>query len=139
MRVTALWATLLGYLLVAAVCFAGLRWAEPVRVAGASMQPALWAGDLVLVSRDTEVPVGQVALLRAPGHGPVLHRVVERRTDGSVLTKGDANVHADLTPTERRHIAGRVVAVVPVGRMLARWRGLPGCDTLSAQPNSAPR
>jgi signal peptidase len=122
MRLSSRQATLVGYVLVAALCYGLLRWFEPVRVSGGSMRPALHAGDLVLVAKDREVGPGDVALLRLTDRGPVLHRVTTVLEDGSVLTKGDANDVADATPTERPRIGGRVVAVVPVGRWLERWR-----------------
>jgi hypothetical protein len=43
--------------------------------------------------------------------------------DGSVRTRGDANRHADAAPADRRKVDGPVVRVVPVGRLLNRWRG----------------
>lgn len=122
MRLSNRQATLVSYVLLASVCYGLLRWFEPVRVSGGSMRPALHAGDLVLVARDREVGRGDVALLRPQGRGPVLHRVTTVLTDGSVLTKGDANGVADTLPTDRSRIGGKVVAVVPVGRWLERWR-----------------
>jgi signal peptidase I len=127
------------YALVAAIAFGALRAFEPVRVAGGSMHPALHAGDLVLVARAREPSQGEIALVRLPGRGPVLHRVVELSDDGTVRTQGDANSAADLDPVATAHLSGTVVGVVPVGRWVARWRGDACCATLSAQPNSARR
>lgn len=110
------------YALVAAACFAAVRLFAPVRVAGGSMHPALHTGDLVFVSRGTEPSRGDIVLFRAPGHGPVLHRVVAVEANGSVRTQGDANQIPDLEPVAKEYVTGTVVAVVPVGAAIERWR-----------------
>ncbi len=94
----------------------------PLRVGGSSMHPALHAGDLVLVRRHARVSVGDVVLIRAAGHGPVLHRAVGVLADGSVRTRGDANEVDDLEPAAPNSVAGVVVGHVPVGRLVERWR-----------------
>lgn len=127
-----------GYALAAAVTFIAMRSFTPIRVAGQSMHPALHAGDLVFV-RDRAPALGEVALLAPQGRGLVLHRVVDERGDGAVVTRGDANEIADATPTPAQHVRGTVVAVVPVGALIERWRARSACDTLSAQPNSTRR
>jgi len=132
-------ATVLGYGLAAAAVLGALAVWMPVRVAGRSMHPALHAGDLVLVRRGVSVAPGDVALLAPPGHGAVLHRVLSLRADGSARTRGDANAVVDFSATPRAGIVGRVVAVVPVGRAIERWRGETACDTLGPQPHTARR
>lgn len=87
------------------------------------MRPALHSGDLVLVERGRLVRVGDVALLRGRGGGPVVHRVISVDGEGSVRTRGDANRQADTDEATRREVVGPVVRVVPVGRLLSRWRG----------------
>jgi signal peptidase I len=95
---------------------------RPVRVSGSSMEPALKAGDLVIVHRRDRVEVRDIVLYREQGHGPVLHRVIGRGADGSFRTKGDANSVADRTPIPESAVVGPVRAIVPVGRMVAWWR-----------------
>lgn len=107
---------------------AGLVWGvavtwQPVRVVGMSMHPALHAGDLALVRRGSGARVGQIALLVAPGHGAVLHRVVGVAPDGAVRTRGDANPTDDREQTPAWAVTGRVTLVVPIGRTLERWQG----------------
>lgn len=114
--------TVLAYGLTAAACFLAVRAYTPIRVSGSSMHPALHAGDLVFVTRGTPQR-GDIALLRMPGHGPVLHRIVGVEADGTVRTRGDANPVDDLEPVNREHVAGTVAAVLPVGAAIERWRG----------------
>lgn len=122
MRLSRRYSYLIGYVLVAVLCYGALRAFEPVRVSGGSMQPALYAGDLALVARAGGVDAGDIALLKPSGRGPVLHRVTRVLPDGSVVTRGDANASMDVLPTSEQQVTGRVVAVVPVGRWLKRWR-----------------
>jgi signal peptidase I len=96
---------------------------EPVRVGGRSMSPALRPGDLAIVARGAIPHEGDIVLIRAPGHGPVLHRVVAVGRGGSVTTRGDANPVDDRESVSSGDLAGVVVRVVPAGKLLRRWRG----------------
>ena len=91
---------LAGYAALALLCVATLRHFEPVRVTGGSMQPALAAGDLVLVDRAVTPGIGDIALLRVRGHGPVLHRVVGIDEDGPSGDEGRRE-------PDRRRASGR--------------------------------
>ncbi len=122
--------------LAAAVWTATQHW-QPVRVTGGSMQPALSEGDLVLVDKRGRAGSGRIALLESPRHGPVLHRIVSVGPDGSVVTKGDANKVTDFDSLPATSVVGPVVAVVPVGRWIARWRGNAPYATMTAQQNSS--
>ena len=110
---------------------------QPVRVAGGSMIPALNPGDLVLVDKRAKAGQGRIALLQSPRHGLVLHRIVSVGADGSVRTQGDANAVSDFDALPDSAVVGPVVAVVPVGAWIARWRGSASCDTMTAQQNSS--
>lgn len=109
--------------LVAAVLFSALSVWEPVRVAGRSMSPALHPGDLVIVRKGARPHEGDIALVRARGHGAVLHRVVAVGGDGDIKTRGDANEVADRGRTSAGEVAGVAVRVIPAGELLLRWRG----------------
>jgi signal peptidase len=109
--------------IAAGIGFVGLRSWQPVRVGGLSMHPALHPGDVVLVRRSRQPSTGEIALLRADGHQPVLHRVTRVGADGSVRTRGDANEAEDREVSEPSAVVGTVEAVLPVGRALERWRG----------------
>ena len=67
-------------------------------VEGASMEPDLGAGDLVLVRAGHEPGVGDVVLYRDPAMGVrVLHRVI-RKEGGRLVLQGDANDFVDDAP-----------------------------------------
>ena len=138
MRKAALWLAeplaILGIVLL--VVWAAHTIVMPVRVTGWSMGPALQPGDIVLVRLGAQPVVGDIALVRAPGHAPVLHRVVELLDGGAVRTKGDANDVVDMAAATRAEVSGRGVAVIPIGALIARWRGQPAYATMASQPNS---
>jgi signal peptidase I len=108
---------------VSALLLAALSVWEPVRVAGLSMSPALRPGDLVIVRKNARPFEGSIVLVRAAGHGAVLHRVVGIGLDGSVTTKGDANPIDDSEKVSARETEGVVARVIPAGSLLDRWRG----------------
>jgi signal peptidase I len=122
---------ILGVIGVATLHYYGVLW-----VSGGSMAPALVPGDVVVVAKDAQLRQGDIALLK-PGAGFVLHRVTRIERDGRVWARGDANPVADMNPTLRRDVHGRVVGVLPVGVLLQRWRAKKSCDTLPAQSDSA--
>lgn len=109
--------------IVAAIVATGLSAWRPVRVSGSSMNPALLAGDLVLVRKGARVDVKDVVLYQENGHGPVLHRMIAREGADAIRTKGDANSAADRDAVPETAIVGPVRAVLPVGSFLAWWRG----------------
>jgi signal peptidase I len=108
---------------VAGLLFLTLSVWEPVRVAGKSMSPALHPGDLAIVRKDARPRDGNIVLVRAAGHGAVLHRVVAVGSDGSLTTRGDANPVDDRERVSADEVSGVVVRVVPAANLLRRWRG----------------
>lgn len=110
-----------------------------VLVGGGSMEPALLAGDICVVRRGWRPRGGDIALFEHRS-GPVLHRVVRERPDGTMLTRGDANRVADRDPVPPGAVRGRVVGVLRTGTLL---RGLErvrsACATLTAQSHSSRR
>ncbi|WP_065963054.1 S24/S26 family peptidase [Curtobacterium sp. UCD-KPL2560] len=113
-------ATVVGLALWAAAP-AVLGW-QPTTVVTGSMAPRLTPGDVV-VSRpvpEPDVVPGRVLLADdpdQPGHLR-LHRYVEAREDGTLVTKGDANPAADSTPLDRSAVHG-------VGYLRVPWVGVP--------------
>lgn len=93
-----------------------------VRVSGGSMSPALWPGDVCLVTRAASLAVSDVVLYVPPGHtGRVLHRV--RSLEGSgIVTQGDANPIRDREPVPRSVVLGKVSAVMPIGHAVSVWQ-----------------
>lgn len=102
-------------------------------VCGGSMEPALSSGDLCVVRRGGSPRSGDVALFDHRG-GPVLHRVISARSDGSLLTRGDANAACDRDPVPKGAVRGKVVGVVRASWLLdgvSRLRS--SCATLTAR------
>jgi signal peptidase I len=112
--------------LVLAVCVMATGRVGIVRVAGGSMAPALWPGDVCLVTRVARPSASDIVLFTDPGHASrVLHRV--RAVNGPVLvTQGDANPVCDRNPLPASAVIGRVVRVLPVGRMIREWQAARG-------------
>ena len=125
--------TVLLIVVILGLGWAGLRYWRPLRVAGGSMRPALFPGDLVIVDIGSRAGRDQIALLRSPRHGLVLHRVLSSDSRGTVTTRGDANPIADFDSLPASAVVGPVVLVVPVGGLLERWRGSGSCATITAQ------
>jgi len=112
---------LLVYGLIGGSLFAANQHFAAIRVAGGSMRPALVHGDVVVVERDKMPTRGEVVLIRS-GRGLFLHRVRQLRSDGALITRGDANPVDDFTAATRADVVGQVVAVLPTGSLLQRWR-----------------
>ena len=125
--------------IVLALAWAAHSFVSPVRVAGGSMAPALQPGDIALVALGRRPIPGDIVLIRAPGRKQVLHRVLEVADGGSVRTKGDANQIADFHMVPAAHVAGRCIGVVPLGKLLSRWRGSEHYASMSSQSNSTQR
>jgi len=128
-----------GYALLVALLATSAATFMPVMVAGGSMHPVLTPGDLAVVRRGASVRTGDIALLVHRGHGPVLHRVVGGNASTGYVTQGDANPTPDAHRVHPGDIGGGVVAVLPVGKLLERWRGDSNRATLSTQSNTARR
>ncbi len=127
------------YVALAVLVVAPLAVWEPVRVAGGSMEPALYPGDIVLVRRGAAAREGRMVLVREPGRTAVLHRVVRASGGGRWVLRGDANPIEDLNAVDDRFIAGAVDRVLPAGALLARWRSASAYAKLTAQQNSTRR
>ena len=84
-----------------------------VMVAGASMEPTLHRGDLVVVRETQTYEVGDVVTYRHPTIGPIIHRIIDRSGERFVF-KGDNNewinsyepVGDELIGKEWLHIPG---------------------------------
>jgi signal peptidase I len=94
-------------------------------VEGASMQPGLSKGDLVLVRAGTTPAVGDVVLYRDPTLGVrVLHRVI--RVDGDRLVlKGDANDFVDDARPRSTDVVGSYWFAVPRAGAALSWMQAP--------------
>lgn len=85
----------------------------PLVVVSGSMQPAIRAGDVVLVEPVDHIVGPGTVIAYDAGSGTVLHRVVEVDESGAYTTKGDANTAPDSTPVLGEEVTGQGRLVVP--------------------------
>lgn len=100
-------------------------------VQGASMQPAISLGSIVVVHAvdPTTVRVGEVVTFRLPQGTIVTHRVTAITSDGALAfhTKGDASPTADPMPVPASALVGGVEYSVPgVGFVMYVLDSTPG-------------
>jgi signal peptidase I len=104
----------------APVQFGGLS--SYVIVAGASMEPGLKLGDLVLVRDELDYKVGEVVTYQHPLIGPIIHRIIKTEGDQFVL-QGDNNDWIDSYTPTRDEIIGRLWLHVPkAGDVMSKLR-----------------
>lgn len=86
-----------------------------VVVAGSSMEPTFHTGDVLIVKRRTP-SVGDVIVFTIPNRdGQIVHRVIERRGDGTMLVQGDNRSTPDLPLPTDADVVGVVRALIPQG------------------------
>lgn len=122
---------IVGLAMVTLVLAAWFLWLRPpwlggsltlVRVAGHSMEPGMYTGDLAIVRADAAYDVGEVVAFRIPGpNGPgsiVIHRIVAI-DDGIMTMRGDNNPGNDPWKITQSDIAGQLWLHVPAaGRVV---------------------
>ncbi len=115
------WTVLFVLLGLIVAFFFGWLSAYPVVVATGSMEPAIGAGDVVILCRTdpTELEVGDVIQYQSDGC-TVIHRIVEKDGD-TFITQGDANNAPDLRPVEREQVLGRVTGTLPDAGWFILW------------------
>lgn len=95
-------------------------WSWAVVISG-SMEDAIGVNDLVVIHGQEDYAVNDVITFRS-ADSIVTHRILEERPD-SYITKGDANNTADLTPTLKSDVIGKVVLVIPgIGKFIEYLR-----------------
>lgn len=82
-------------------------------VTSGSMEPAFSAGDMILIHGQDEYELGDIVTFRNEEGSLVTHRIVGS-TEGSFITKGDANNVEDDTLLSAENIVGKLVCCVPV-------------------------
>ena len=75
----------------------------PVPVTGNSMRPFLNPGDIVYLTRYTELKKGDIVLFTRPDGSFVLHRIYRMEPDGSYLMLGENQLLPEPVPAERIH------------------------------------
>jgi signal peptidase I len=107
-----------GVPLLASAAFLLLASVHSTRMVGASMEPRLHAGDLVVTRPHGSYRVGEVVLYRnGKDLGLVLHRIVEVR-DGRYSFKGDSNQFGDGPGQPRSAIVGAEWLRIPNGAVV---------------------
>ena len=119
----------LAALAVFSVAPAAFGWV-PTMVTTGSMVPAVHPGDVVVTAplRATDaptLPIGSIVLAEDPARPAtlLLHRVVGRNPNGTLVTKGDANAAPDtaaMPPGNLRGLARFTVPAVGVPLLKAR-------------------
>ena len=102
----------------------------PVPVAGSSMVPFLFPGDMVYLSKPGgPLKRGDVVLYSRPGGQYVLHRIARIREDGSLVMLGDAQTKRELLDSSCR-VHARAEQVRRRGKILTPrsmcWRFFTG-------------
>jgi signal peptidase len=93
------------------------------------MEPKIRTGDLVVLAPmplDTArngLLKGAVVQVDNPVHPGqlLLHRVVGRDKEGSIITKGDANQSRDYAPVKPEHVRGIARLRVPLAGLPIMW------------------
>ena len=101
----------------------GLRW-QPILIGADSMEPAIRAGDVVLLDRAVaQLGPGDVITYEDPVWPDelVTHRVVEVLDGGRYQTKGDASAVEDSTPIPLGDILGVARLLVPLVGLPLVW------------------
>lgn len=91
-----------------------------VVVSGSSMEPTFHTGDLLVV-REGVPRVGDVVAFRIPGRdGQIVHRVIDRRADGTLLVQGDNRESPDMPMPTDADVIGVSSLLVPRGAIWVR-------------------
>ena len=105
---------------VAIIWFAvGLFPFQPALVGSGSMEPKMYAGDVVIIAKVSadNVELGDVIQFRVPEGITIMHRVIEiQETEGGgqrFITKGDNNPQADSEPVIPENVVGKAVMTIP--------------------------
>ncbi|MCJ7565939.1 MAG: signal peptidase I [Anaerolineales bacterium] len=105
--------------------------ASYIMIAGASMEPSLHYGDLVVAREERTYEVGDVVTYRHPKIGPVIHRIIERTGD-TYTFKGDNNDWIDsYEPTSSELIGESWIHIPGAANIILKLRSSLGIVLLS--------
>jgi len=105
--------------------------ASYIMIAGASMEPSLHFGDLVVAHEERTYEIGDVVTYRHPTIGPVIHRIIERTGD-TYTFKGDNNDWIDsYEPTSAEIIGKSWIHIPGVANIILKLRSSTGIVLLS--------
>jgi signal peptidase len=99
-------------------------WSPSVIVTG-SMEPSIVPGDIVVTApiEPEALRLGYVIRFKDPSHTHpyLMHRIMEIRDDGTLITQGDANRSRDSTPVPVGNVTGVARLRVPLVGLPAMW------------------
>ncbi len=105
--------------------------ASYVIIAGASMEPSLQSGDLVIARQANAYTIGDVVTYTHPYVGPVIHRIIDTEGPTFVL-QGDNNDWIDSYQPAQDEILGKAWITIPMAAsILQSLRSPPGLSLLS--------
>ena len=101
----------------------------PVRVLSGSMAPEILEGDMAYIRqcKENAVVPGDVIAFRTENDQLVLHRLIEKTSEG-LVTKGDANEHKDFSMADPANVVGTLLFCLPKGAVwyekITSWKTL---------------
>ncbi len=105
--------------------------ASYIMIAGASMEPSLHYGDLVIAHEERTYEVGDVVTYRHPTIGPIIHRIIERTGD-TYKFKGDNNDWVDSYEPASAELIGKSWIHIPgAANIILKLRSSVGIILLS--------
>ena len=93
--------------------FTGIFPVKAYLVQSGSMEPSIMTGDIVVVKQEQMYLNNQVVTFTDSSKRVVTHRIIEKKKDGSFVTKGDANRSEDRETIKMNNIIGSVVLTIP--------------------------
>ncbi len=106
----------------------------PLTVLTGSMEPEIYAGDMVIIHRQKDYAVGDTVTYElAGGNASVTHEIIRTYVEGGVtyyITKGTNNNAEDPLPVAKSQVAGKVVFVIPGLGTFLEWLKTPAGLTL---------
>ena len=115
---TGFWLLLITCLALFAIIISGFFGIHRYLVVSGSMEPSLYAGDMVFVNSNVEfenVKIGDVIIFQYEGKN-IIHRVVDEawiETERFLKTKGDNNKSADGYLTTEENFCGVAMCQIP--------------------------
>ena len=126
---TGFWLLIMTFGVVLAIFVSGFFGIHRYLVVSGSMEPSLYAGDMVFVNSNVEfenVKIGDVIIFQYEGKN-IIHRVVDEawiETERFLKTKGDNNKSADGYLTTEENFCGVAICQIPKLGFLIDYKNL---------------
>lgn len=89
-------------------------------VVSGSMEPELSINDVVFVCPQDSYEVGDVVVYQTDSSSLVIHRIIQKSDDGTIITQGDANNTPDA-PVSIDSIKGKMIFCIPMVGVLVSF------------------